>query len=261
VTDDRRVEFDFEVEFLNGGGLQGQGFRLDIDGEDITDEQLATYVVEDLRLLMVGAVRIANKRILREPHKRSARVAGRSADGRARIDLSHDVEDGMGTYVESPFHRFADGADLSELPLERLVDLDAVRVDVTGARDRAIGRGALAAYDVAGRAVLVHTDWARHWRTDAYFEGHPFLTADAAEHLVERGAALVGIDSLNIDDTADRSRPVHSALLGAEVPIVEHLCNLAALPTTGFRFSAVPAKVARFGSWPVRAYGHVLPAN
>jgi arylformamidase len=107
----------------------------------------------------------------------------------------------------------------------------------------------------------VHTGWDRHWRTDRYLSGHPFLTADAAEHLVDSGAALVGIDSLNIDDMADGSRPVHSLLLAAGVPIVEHLCNLASLRDAGFRFSAVPAPVARFGSWPVRAFGHVLPSD
>jgi arylformamidase len=159
-----------------------------------------------------------------------------------------------GTYVDSPFHRFPDGADLSELPLERLADLDAVKVDVPGATG-GIGADALSAYDVSGKAVLIHTGWDRHWRTDSYFEGNPFLTADAAAWLVERGAALVGIDSLNIDDTSGGERPVHSALLGAGIPICEHLTNLAAIPTpTGFRFSAVPVKVRGMGTFPVRAY-------
>lgn len=159
-----------------------------------------------------------------------------------------------GTYVDSPFHRYRDGADLSELPLERLADLDAVKVDATGAAG-GIGPDALPARDVRGKAVLVQTGWDRHWRTDSYFEGHPFLTADAAAWLVERGAALVGIDSVNIDDTSGGDRPVHSALLGAGIPICEHLTNLAAIPvTTGFRFSAVPVKVKGMGTFPVRAY-------
>jgi arylformamidase len=172
--DDRRVQFDFEVDFSNGGGIQGQGFRLDIDDEDIDDEALAAYIVRDLRLLMVADTRILNKRVIRERHKRAARAgaAAPGADGRTRIDLSHTVEDGMvtyrglpepviadfltreqsraqydpgtefqigridmcsntGTYLDSPFHRYAHGDDLAALSLDRLADLDAVRVDVT----------------------------------------------------------------------------------------------------------------------------------
>src|ERR1700716_668114 len=123
-----------------------------------------------------------------------------------------------GTYLDSPFHRYADGKDLSQLPLERLANLDAIviRADHSG---RAITRSAFADHDVRGKAVLVHTGWDAHWRTDQYFEGHPFLTRDAAAFLAASGAALVGIDSLNIDDTADMSRPVHTALLGAGVPV------------------------------------------
>jgi arylformamidase len=294
---DRRVQFDFEIDFSNGGGLQGQGFRLDIDGEDIADDALAAFLVRDLRLLMVGAVRILNKQIIRERHKRNGAAAPAAApdQGRVRIDLSHVVEDGMitykglpapvvcdflshedsraiyapgtefqigsielcsntGTYVDSPFHRYRDGIDLAELPLDRLADLDAVVVDVTGSAARAVDRAALIPYDVAGRAVLIHTGWDRHWRTDAYFEGHPFLTAAAAADLVDRGARFVGIDSLNIDDTDDWTRPVHSALLAAGVPICEHMTNLGALPTEGFHFSAVPVKVRAMGTFPVRAH-------
>jgi kynurenine formamidase len=108
---------------------------------------------------------------------------------------------------------------------------------------------------------LIHTGWDIHWQTQRYLSGHPFLTRDAAEYLVDGGVVLVGIDSLNIDDTGDPTRPVHSTLLGAEVPIVEHLCNLASLPDNEFRFFAVPTKVAGFGTWPVRAFGHVLPSD
>jgi kynurenine formamidase len=119
---------------------------------------------------------------------------------------------------------------------------------------RAIGREAFLPVDVRGKAVLVHTGWDRHWRTDAYFEGHPFLTGDAALHLRDHGARLVGIDSLNIDDTDDGRRPVHTTLLGAGIPVVEHLCGLGQLPPAGFRFSAVPVKVKGMGTFPVRAY-------
>jgi kynurenine formamidase len=219
-------------------------------------------------------------------------------DGRTRIDLSHVVEDGMttypglpgpivcdyltheqsrkvyapgtefqigvvticsntGTYVDSPFHRYPGGIDLSELPLERLADLDAVVVDAAG-DGRAIGPEPFADRDVSGRAVLVRTGWHRHWRTPAYLSGHPHLTAEAAEHLAEAGALLVGIDSLNIDDTPEHGeRPVHSTLLAAGIPICEHLADLTALPTEGFRFSAVPVKVKGMGTFPVRAYATV----
>lgn len=159
-----------------------------------------------------------------------------------------------GTYVDSPFHRYADGADLAALELDRLADMDGVVVDVTGHAGRAIGPEPLEGRDVAGTAVLIRTDWSRHWRTDAYFTGHPFLTQEAADHLVGAGARLVGIDSLNIDGTDTGERPVHTTLLAAGIPICEHLTNLAALPASGFRFSAVPVKVSGLGTFPVRAF-------
>jgi arylformamidase len=159
-----------------------------------------------------------------------------------------------GTYLDSPFHRYADGRDLSELPLPSLADLDGVVVSAADASGRAVGRDAFDGLDLKNKAVLVHTGWAARWRTEAYFEGHPFLTEDAAELLAEEGAALVGIDSYNIDDTADARRPVHTRLLGANVPIVEHMCNLERLPPRGFKFFAVPVKVRRFGTFPVRAF-------
>jgi kynurenine formamidase len=165
-----------------------------------------------------------------------------------------------GTYLDSPFHRYARGADVSELPLERLANLEAVVVRREGAACRAVGKSAFAGLAVAGKAVLVHTGWSRHWGSDRYFEGHPFLTRDAAEHLRREGAALVGIDSLNIDDTADLTRPVHSILLAGEVPIVEHLRGLEQLPDSGVRFFAVPVKVRGMGTFPVRAFG-VLDAE
>jgi arylformamidase len=162
-----------------------------------------------------------------------------------------------GTYIDSPFHRFADGKDLSELPLQHVANLPGVVIDADLTKTRAITRASLGGHDLRGKAVLIRTGWDRHWRTDAYFEGHPYLTRDAAEHLVNAGALIVGIDSLNIDDTADMSRPVHTTLLGAEIPIVEHLQGLAGLPEDGFRFFAVPVKVKDFGTFPVRAFGLV----
>lgn len=166
-----------------------------------------------------------------------------------------------GTYLDSPFHRYGDGKDLSQLPLESLAGLDAVVVRVAPDSGRAITRQTLEGREVEGKAVLVQTGWDIHWRTERYLSGHPFLTGDAAEFLLNQGVTLVGIDSLNIDDTDDGARPVHSTLLGAEVPIVEHMCNLSRLPERDFRFYAVPAKVAGFGTWPVRAFGHVLPSD
>src|SRR5215217_4424350 len=164
-----------------------------------------------------------------------------------------------GTYLDAPFHRYADGHDLAELSLETIADLEAVVLHANSGR--AIDRRAFVGVDIRGKAVLVRTDWDIHWRTPQYLSGHPFLTGDAAEFLVSEGAVLVGIDSLNIDDMADLSRPVHSILLGAGVPIVEHMCNLSYLPQQNFRFYAVPAKIAGFGTWPVRAFGHVLSPN
>ena len=166
-----------------------------------------------------------------------------------------------GTYIDSPFHRYAHGLDLAQLPLESLADLDAIVVRVAVASGPAITRAIFEGPELGGKAVLVQTGWDVHWRTQRYLSGHPFLTGDAAEYLISQGVVLVGIDSLNIDDTGDLARPVHSTLLAAGVPIVEHMCNLSRLPERGFRFFAVPAKVAGFGSWPVRAFGHVLSSD
>ncbi len=159
-----------------------------------------------------------------------------------------------GTYVDSPFHRYPDGKDLAALPLESLANLDCVVVRVTEARGRAIDRLDLTERDVRGRAVLVHTGWDRHWRTDQYFENHPHLTGELAEWLVASGAVLVGIDSFNIDSITTGERPVHSTLLGHDIPIVEHMCGLELVPERGARVFAVPVKVAGFGTFPVRAF-------
>jgi kynurenine formamidase len=170
-----------------------------------------------------------------------------------RIDMIANT----GTYVDSPFHRFADGADLAALPLESLANLDALVIRKPFEAGLATDVSDFAGINVRGRAVLVHTGWDRHWRTDAYFDNHPFLTAAAADWLVAEGAAFVGIDSHNIDDTRTRSRPVHSKLLAAGIPIGEHLTNLAAVPDRDFRFSAVPPKVRGMGTFPVRAYARL----
>jgi arylformamidase len=210
------------------------------------------------------------------------------------IDLSHEVEDGMvtykglpapiicdflsrddsrrhyangtefnigridmvantGTYVDSPFHRFADGMDLAQLPLESMADLEGVVVRVHE-YGRAIPTAAFEGADLAGKAVLIHTGWSRHWRTDQYFDGHPFLTKEAAQYIAGSGAAFVGIDTFNIDDITDGARPAHTILLGQRIPICEHMCGLENLPDQQFRFHAAPVKVKAFGTFPVRAY-------
>jgi kynurenine formamidase len=167
-----------------------------------------------------------------------------------RIDMVANT----GTYLDSPFHRYADGADLSELRLASLADLSAIVVRRPSDAGITIDADAFECLDVAGKAVLVHTGWDRHWRTDAYFGDHPFLTVKAAEWLAAKGAALVGIDSCNIDNMHVRARPVHTVLLGAVIPICEHMTNLGVLPDSGFRFAAVPPKVKGMGTFPVRAY-------
>lgn len=170
-----------------------------------------------------------------------------------RIDMVANT----GTYVDAPFHRFADGSDLAGLKLEQLAELEGLVIRRPFAEGLATDLQQLRDADVRGKAVLVHTGWDRHWRSEPYFSDHPFLTADAAAWLVEHGAAFVGIDSHNIDDTRTRSRPVHTTLLGADIPIGEHLTGLERLPDSGFRFHAVPPKVRGMGTFPVRAYAVV----
>lgn len=165
-----------------------------------------------------------------------------------------------GTYVDTPFHRFADSADLGAVPQSRLADLDGVLVRALASGSRAVDRAEVARHRVAGRAVLIHTGWDRHWGTDRYGRDHPYLTGEAAAWLADHGAALVGIDSLNIDDTDELSRPAHTTLLAAGIPVVEHLRGLHQLPAEGFRFHAAPVRVEEMGTFPVRVYA-VLQAG
>ncbi|MEV4211191.1 cyclase family protein [Micromonospora sp. NPDC049662] len=299
-----RAQFDAEVSFANGGGLRTEGFRLDIPGQGITDDDLAALFVRHLGLLMVAEVRISAKTIIEEPHKGGRAVAVEEPDkGRRLVELSHVITDGMttlpgwpgpriddwltfaasratyapgtefhvariemiantGTYVDTPAHRWVGGDDLTGVSLDRLADLPGVVVRMP-ADARAVDRLMLAPYDVAGRAVLLHTGWDAHFGTERYgAPDAPYLTGDAARALVDAGAALVGIDSINIDDmgpAAGGERPVHSALLAAGIPIVEHLTGLAALPPSGFRFTAAPPMVAGMGTFPVRAFAVVNP--
>ncbi|MEO3774837.1 cyclase family protein [Micromonospora sp. B9E7] len=299
-----RAQFDAEVSFANGGGLRTEGFRLDIPGQEITDDELAAVFVRHLGLLMVAEVRISAKSIIEEPHKGGRGVAvGQPTPGRRLIELSHVISDGMttlpgwprprvsdwltfaasrdryapgtefhvaridliantGTYVDTPAHRWAGADDLTGVSLDRLADLPGVVVRVP-AGTRAVDRLMLAPYEVAGCAVLLHTGWDVHFGTERYGAAEaPHLTGDAARALVDAGAVLVGIDSINIDEmspTAGGERPAHSTLLAAGIPIVEHLTGLDALPPAGFRFTAAPPMVAGMGTFPVRAFAVVNP--
>lgn len=158
-----------------------------------------------------------------------------------------------GTYIDAPFHRFAEGGDLSSLPLERLAHVEGLLVDATAA-GREIGPALFEHLDVTHKAVLIRTDWDRHWRTAQYGEHAPFVTRAAATWLAQQNPALVGIDSVNMDDKADGTRPAHTLLLEAGIPVVEHLCQLQQLPLCGFRFHCVPVKFRGVGTFPVRAY-------
>lgn len=160
-----------------------------------------------------------------------------------------------GTYIDCPFHRFEDGKDLSQIDLDRFVELEGITIDARNTT--AVDRSFFVDRDIEDKAVLVFTDWARNWNTPAYFEGHPFLTADAAEYLKDRRVKLVGIDSHNIDDTRGRSRPVHTTLLGNNILIIEHLCNLGKLPARGYSLNAAPPKFKGVGTFPVRAYARL----
>src|SRR5690606_3236247 len=293
---DKRVKFDFEIYFTNGGSIKGEDFRLDIAGDDISDKELADYIVEDLRLLMVGQTKILNKEIIAEPHKRKPINA--DTGKKLLIDLSQTITNGLvtykglppqvicdylsredskkfyeegtefqigridmvantGTYIDCPFHRFENGKDLSETGLEFFTDLDATVIRVPHTETLEITEDHLKNYEIRNRAVLIHTGWDAYWNTENYYENHPYLTENAAKYLKECAVKLVGIDSHNIDNTTGKTRPVHTTLLGAEILIVEHLCNLHLLPPDGFAFSAVPPKFKGVGTFPVRAFARL----
>jgi len=170
-----------------------------------------------------------------------------------RIDMIANT----GTYLDAPFHRWEDGADIGDLGLDQLAALPGIVVRQPWEDGIMIDTARFESLDIEGKAVLLHTGWDRHWRTDAYFNDHPFLTEEAAQLLVNRGARLVGIDSYNIDDTRTKGRPVHSTLLRAGVLICEHMTNLGALPDEGFAFTAAPPKIEGMGTFPVRAFAQL----
>ena len=295
---EKRVKFDFEILFTNGGGIKGQDFRLDIIGDDITDKELADQIINDMQLLMVGQTNIFNKEIILEKHKRKpVNTTAASAEFRL-IDLSHVIENKLvtykglpapiicdylsreaskkhyeegttfqigkiemvtntGTYIDCPFHRFEDGNDLSQTLLEQFVDLDAITINLPFSSTLEITAEHLKGYEIRNRAVLIATGWDKFWNTPTYYENHPYLTQNAAQYLKDCCVKLVGIDSHNIDNTQYRTRPVHTILLGAEILIVEHLCNLTQLPEQGFTFTAAPPKFKGVGTFPVRAMAKI----
>lgn len=305
---DYRAHFDFDLRFANGGGLSGEGFRLDLPSADVPEDELARLLIAHLGLALVDEVDLRGVRVVEEPHRGSRGVEVAASTPATRVvDLSHPIRAGLvtypglpaptitphltredsraryapgtefamdvihfvgntGTYLDSPFHRYADGADLAGLDLATLVGVRAEVFHLEDAWDagrRGIRPETLADRDVRGAAVLLHTGWDRWFGTPEYGVGAPFLTGEAARWLIDAGAVLVGIDSLNIDD-ADPStgsgggeRPAHSLLLGAGVHVVEHLTNLGALPPRGARFTAAPPAVEGFGTFPVRAFAEL----
>ncbi|MFD6700268.1 MULTISPECIES: cyclase family protein [unclassified Microbacterium] len=295
-----RARFGFDIAFANGGGMHGDGFRLDLPSAGLNADAIGTLLIRHLGLALVESVALRDLEIVEEQHRGSRGVeAATPTSARRIVDLSHPIHAGLvtypglpapeitpfltradsrakyapgtefamdvitmigntGTYIDSPFHRYADGGDLSSLPLEKLVDLPAEvfhLADAWSPDRRGIGSATLADRDLHGAAVLLHTGWDRHFGTPAYGRGAPFLAEGGAQALVDAGVALVGIDSLNIDDTeSGGERPAHSILLAAGIPVVEHLANLGSLPARGARFTAAPPAVAGFGTFPVRAH-------
>ena len=187
----------------------------------------------------------------------SHKDSGKHYDNQASFHIGKiEMVFNTGTYIDSPFHRYPDREDISQIGLDRVANIPGLVVFPSKGK-RAIGKENFTNEEISGKAVLVCTGWSRHWGTDHYFDGHPHLTEEAANFLKEQGALLVGIDSLNIDDTQDPRRPVHTTLLEAGIPIVEHLCDVERLPKSGFHFFAAPIRVLGAGSFPVRAFAIV----
>jgi kynurenine formamidase len=298
-----RARFDARIEFVNGGSLTAEGFRLDLPSEEVPEAEIARLLVQHLGLAMVGSVVFTDLRIVEEPHKGSRGVIEppAPADAWRVVDLSHPIHEGLvtlpgvpapvitphltheesvaryapgtvfamdvialagntGTYLDSPYHRYPGGTDLSGLDLATLVDLPAEVLDLTDMAERAIPASVFHDRDVRGKAVLLHTGWSRHFGTPAYAEGAPFLSPDGVDFLADQGVTLVGIDSINIDDmSADArgERPAHTRFLADGIHIVEHLTGLAQLPPSGARFTAAPLSIRGFGTSPVRAFARV----
>lgn len=186
-------------------------------------------------------------------HERSrGHYAGKAEFYLGKVDMVCNV----GTYLDSPFHRYPDGADLSRIPLEAVAGIPGIALDAAASADRSISLGCDPS-EVRGRAVLIRTGWDRRWGTDAYWQPGPFLSGELIALLSQAKPTLVGVDFWNVDNTEDPSRPAHTRLLAEGILVVEHLCNLSALPRTGFRFYAIPPRVVRGASFPVRAFAEI----
>ena len=293
-----RAHFDATVEFSNGGGLTATGFRLDLPerGADVAElfvRHLGLALVSEVTLSNLEIVEEQHRgsrgvevpaptrsrvidlsHVIEEglvtypglpapvitPHlTREASVANYAPGTTFAMDVITMIGN-TGTYLDSPFHRYEGGTDLAGLDLDTLVDQPAEVFHLQDSMQRGIPASVFFDRDVSGRAVLLHTGWDAHFGTPAYATDAPFLTEAGTQSLVDQGVTIVGIDSLNIDDTSKDAagrRPAHSLLLEAGVHVVEHLTNLGALPPTGARFTAVPPKVAGFGTFPVRAFAVV----
>jgi arylformamidase len=245
-----RASFDAAVTFSNGGNLSVHGFRVDVPSVDVDNAEIAALFVASLGLLMTDSIKLSNVEVFPEPHKGTRGGPSDHSRDSARID---------GRFVElCAHHRYPDGADPSAIPLSRTVDLPTVVVRVSGTAQRGIDVGSLAALDVEGAAVLLHTGDDTRFGTPAYVEEQHFLTHAGANWLADHGAVLVAIDGLNIDDTTNGERAAHTRLLAAGIPVIENLTGLDQLPPTGARFSAVPLRIEALGTIPVRAFARVF---
>jgi len=252
---DHRAVFDFRITFTNGGEINGRDFRLDVPGPDVGAAAAGLLLVRHLGLLMVDRVELDPFRVVEEPHRGGRGVEVEAATARRIVDLSHPIR------AETSDHLTRAAAAPAATALDDFVDLESVVVRVADSPARPVDAAQVAPYDVGSRAVLVHTGWDRHWATPAYGRDNPYVTQAAARWLADQGAALVGIDSVDIDDVDDRSRPAHSVLLAAGIPVVEHLRGLDGLPPHGFRFHAAPPASEGLGTFPVRAYAVVEAAT
>ncbi|WP_406247681.1 cyclase family protein [Microbacterium sp. M] len=305
---DYRAVFDARISFVNGGSLTAEGFRLDLPGPEVSEDDIARLLVQHLGLALVGEVRLTRLQILEEQHRGSRGIPiggdAQAPTGFRLVDLSHTIRAGLvtlpgipapeisplvtrkdaesryapgttfvmdtislpgntGTYIDTAFHRYEGGADLSMLALETLVDLPTEVFHLEDALTRGIPASVFYDRDVRGKAVLLHTGRDRFFGTDEYAAESPFLTADGVRHLAEQGATLVGIDAVNIDDmSADAAgeRPAHSVFLASGIHVVEHMTNLGELPPSGATITVVPPKVENFGTFPVRAFAKVSAA-
>jgi arylformamidase len=209
-----------------------------------------SFVIEDGMPALPGFLPEAVVQPILDHEASRPRYQGEAEFYVGRVDMAGNT----GTYVDAPFHRHRSGDDLSQLALERLAGLPAVVVDGPDAPGPVdIRSGA----ELGGRAVLIRTGWDRRWPDESYWSPGPFLSDGTVDRLVEDKAVLVGVDFTNVDDTSNPARPAHTRLLGARIPIVEHLRGLDALPASPFRFFAVPPRIVRGASFPVRAFAEV----